>query len=43
MIRFIQVYEYFAIPFQIVIPGLIWVVSEIQAKKQKKDAIKSQT
>lgn len=40
MFRFLEVYQYFAILFQIVIPVIIWIASEIRARKQKKSAAK---
>lgn len=38
MFDFINVYLIYAFPFQIIIPVLIWITSEIKAKKQKKQS-----
>jgi spore germination protein KB len=36
----VQIYKYYAIPFQIVIPVFIWIVAEIWSKRQKAVTIK---
>lgn len=35
MISFIDIYQYYAFPFQIILPGLVWICAEIKAKKMK--------
>lgn len=43
MFDFIKVYQYYSMPFQIVIPLLIWITAEIKVRKNKsanKDQIK---
>lgn len=37
MFDFIKIYQFYAIPFQIVIPLLIWIFGEIKMRKIKKD------
>ncbi|WMJ24041.1 endospore germination permease [Paludicola sp. MB14-C6] len=35
-INFINYYGYYAIPFQVVIPTLIWITAEVKTRKQRK-------
>lgn len=35
MFDFLDVYQYYAIPFQIIIPLLIWIFAEIKVRRQK--------
>jgi spore germination protein KB len=36
MFAFINVYPYYAMPFQVFIPILVWLLAEIKIKRQKK-------
>jgi spore germination protein KB len=36
MFEFVKVYAYYALPFQVVIPLIIWITAEIKVKKAKK-------
>jgi spore germination protein KB len=36
MIDFLNVYRFYAIPFQILLPIIIWIVAEVKVKHQKK-------
>ena len=38
MFSFLPIYQYYAIPFQMIIPLIVWITAEIKAKKQKKKA-----
>lgn len=40
MFAFVPYYTYFALPFQVLLPGVLWVVSEIRARK--KQALRAQ-
>jgi spore germination protein KB len=31
-----KVYRYYAFPFQVILPVMIWIFAEIKARKQKK-------
>ena len=35
---FITVYKYYALPFQVVIPVIVWILAEVKNRKQKKAA-----
>lgn len=35
MFSFINIYQYYAIPFQILIPVLVWIAAEIKVRRQK--------
>lgn len=35
MFSFLPIYEYYALPFQIIIPLVVWIVAEIKAKRKK--------
>lgn len=35
MFDFLEIYQYYAIPFEIIIPLLLWILAEIQARRQK--------
>lgn len=38
MFAFLPIYQYYALPFQVGIPLVVWIAAEIKAKKQKKQA-----
>jgi spore germination protein KB len=38
MFAFLPIYQYYALPFQLVIPLIVWIAAEVKAKKQKKQA-----
>lgn len=39
MFGFIKFYPYYAIPFEIAIPALLWIVSETRARKERRAAL----
>lgn len=41
MFDFIQIYQIYAIPFQIIIPLIIWVTAEIKMKKMNKNNVET--
>jgi spore germination protein KB len=38
MFDFISVYQFYAIPFQIIIPLAVWIAAEIKARAKRKAA-----
>ncbi len=38
MFAFLPIYQYYALPFQVAIPLLVWILAELRAKRQKKQA-----
>ena len=36
MFNFLPIYQYYALPFQLVIPLIVWIAAEVKSKKQKK-------
>lgn len=38
MFAFLPIYQFYALPFQVGIPLLVWIAAEVKAKKQKKQA-----
>jgi spore germination protein KB len=38
MFAFVKFYPYYAIPFEIAVPVLLWAVSEIRAKRERREA-----
>ncbi len=38
MFSFMPVYQYYALPFQVVIPIIVWIMAEVKTKKQKKQS-----
>ena len=40
MFDFVNIYQYYALPFQIVIPVIVWIVAEIKTRKTKKSSAK---
>lgn len=38
MFAFLPIYVYYALPFQIIIPLIVWITAEIKAKKRKNNA-----
>ena len=45
MADFVRVYKYFAFPFQVALPVIVWIIAEIQKKRKsrKPASIKAQT
>ncbi len=38
MFAFLPVYQYYALPFQVAIPLIVWILAEVKNRKQKKGA-----
>ena len=38
MMNFIDIYQYYALPFQIIIPVLVWIGAEIKTRKKRKSS-----
>jgi spore germination protein KB len=38
LFSFLPVYQYYALPFQVVIPMIVWIAAEVKARRQRQQA-----